>query len=340
MFSQAIKHALRALLIAFTALGAAPAHAQLACEAVGLNKTIQAGAISIPMGATSGLTVLTLPSSMFQASCVLSGQTSGTIISNLKTVTAPAPGFNDVYPTNVAGLGVRYTFGGDAACDQQNVTMKSSSIAISCLVSGASGQPLYSNMTVTPSLVVTGAVKAGASTLSSTPTISLTFSVKDASGSWGKGNLYGSTAAGTLMTATCSVQSPPPITLPTVSTRSLPSVGATASGQAFSLNFTCAAGAQVSIVITDAVDPSNRSDTLKLAPGSTAKGIGIQIMKPGNTLVQFGPDETGQGVANQWLIGASPNGSLELPLSARYIRTGTLTPGSVKANATFTMSYQ
>jgi type 1 fimbria pilin len=344
MFSQAIKNAMRALLVVFTALAAAPAHAGLGCNGLGLGKTVNAGAISIPMGATSGQTVLTLPPSTFQAQrAVNGGPTSGTIISNLATATAPAPGFDDVYPTNVPGLGVRYTFNGDETCDTQNQTMKNSKIAIACLVTDTSIPPVwkYSNMTVTPSLVVIGAVKGGASVLSSVPIIIFTFTVKDATGSWQKANLYGSTATGTLMAATCSVQTPGiAITLPTVAVRSLASVGATAGRQAFNLSFACAAGAQVSIVITDAVDPSNRSNVFKLAAESTAKGIGVQVLKAGHTPVLFGPDAVGQNVENQWLIGASPDGLLELPLSAQYIRTGDLAAGSIKALATFTMSYQ
>ncbi|MFT4503075.1 fimbrial protein [Caballeronia sp. 15711] len=342
MLSQAIKNAMRTLSIVFTALAAAPAQADLGCNGLGLGNTIDAGGISIPMGATSGQTVLTLPPSTFQAQCLLTkGQTSGITISTLTTTTTPAPGFDDVYPTSVPGLGVRYTFNGDKTCDAQNLTMKNGKIAISYLVSGIpdSAVWLYSDMTVTPSLVVTGAVKGGASVLSSAPIVK--FTIKDAGGSWPKADLYGSTATGTLMTAACSVQTPGiAITLPTVATRSLASVGVIAGRQAFNLSFACAAGAQVSIVITDAVDPSNRSNVLKLAAESTAKGVGVQVLKAGHTPVLFGPDAIGQNVENQWLIGASPNGLLELPLSAQYIRTGDLAAGSIKALATFTMSYQ
>jgi type 1 fimbria pilin len=345
-FWRTCKNAMRTLLLVFAALAAAPAHAGIGCNALSLNKTIAAGAISIPMSATSGQTVLTLPPSTFQAQCSLTaGTTSGTLITNLATTTAPAPGFNDVYPTNVPGLGVRYTFNvnGDAACDNHNQTMKSGAIAISCLVTGPSdtGAWVYSNMTVTTSLVVTGVIKAGASVLSSAPVITFIYTLKDVGGSWPKDPLYIAAATGTLMTATCSVQTPGiAVTLPTVSARSFASVGTTAGKQAFSLSFACASGAQVSIVITDAVDPTNRSNVLKLGAESTAKGIGVQILKDGSTPVLFGPDAVGQSVQNQWLIGASPNGSLELPLSAQYIRTGDLSAGSIKALATFTMSYQ
>ena len=262
---------------------------------------------------------------------------------NLATVTAPTSGFSDVYPTNIDGLGVRYTFNSDAICDTTNLTMKNKAIAISCVISGVpGGAHIYANATVTPSLVVTGAVKGGASTLSSSPIVSFTYTIKDVSGSWPAAPLYTGAASGAFSAATCSVQTVAnAITLPNVATRSFSSgVGAIAGRQPFNLSFSCTAGAQVSIVITDAVDPSNRSNVLNLAPDSTAKGIGVQILRDATTLVVFGPEAAGPSVANQWLIGASPNGLLQLPLSAQYIRTGTLGAGSVKAMATFTMSYQ
>ncbi|WP_407923059.1 fimbrial protein [Caballeronia udeis] len=128
--------------------------------------------------------------------------------------------------------------------------------------------------------------------------------------------MYTGTASGTLSTATCSVQTQAPaVDLPTVTTRALSSgIGATAGRTGFSLSFSCVRGARVSIVITDAVTPENRTNVLTLAPDSTAKGVGIQILRDQSTLVLFGPDAVGQSVANQWLIGASPDGLLTLPL--------------------------
>jgi type 1 fimbria pilin len=40
------------------------------------------------------------------------------------------------------------------------------------------------------------------------------------------------------------------------------------------------------------------------------------------------------------LIGDSPNGPLQVPMTARYVRIGDVSPGTVRAMATFTMSYQ
>jgi type 1 fimbria pilin len=334
-------------LLAFVALVATPAYANnLSCNAAGLNNTIAAGSISIPAGAATGSTVLTLAPSTIQNNCFLTtGETttSGTIIVNMATVTAPAAGFTDVYPTNINGLGIRYTVNSDAICDTANQTMTNKAISVSCLINGVpGGAHIYANVILTPSLVVTGPTQGGLTTLSSSPIVTFTYTIKNVGGSWPASPVYTGAASGTLATATCSVQTVAnSVTLPTVTTRSFGSgVGAVEGSQTFTLGFVCATGAQVSIVITDAVTPSNRSTTLTLKPESTATGIGIQLLRDAKTPVAFGPDAYGPGVANQWLIGVSPNGILQVPLTAQYIRTGTVGAGTVKALATFTMSYQ
>jgi type 1 fimbria pilin len=254
-----------------------------------------------------------------------------------------APGSADVYQTSTAGLGIRYVVNAPT-CNATNLVLSNNKLRFDCSVSGPLDGPYVpTDISITTSFVAIGPIHGGASTLSSVPVLGLYFEASDNPGKlWTQFPVYTGSATGSLVSATCSVQTEAlAVTLPTPAVRAFSSgIGAVAGRQAFSLSFACSSGAQVSIVITDAVDPSNRSNVLKLAADSTAKGIGVQVLKDQGTTVFFGPDEVGQNVANQWLIGASPNGLLVLPLSAQYIRTGNVEPGSVRALATFTMSYQ
>jgi type 1 fimbria pilin len=322
-----------------------PARAEMKCEVGNVGKVLTAGVISIPKSASIGSTVSTLPPSAFQNDCYFADTgprpTTGTSLVNISTTATLASGYTDVYATTIAGLGVRYQFT-SSDCTPASATMSNGLIVIACPFSGPLGGPyMYKDVQVTASFVLVGAVKAGASTLSSAPVLKIALESQGIAGTWSKTPLYTGTATGTLSTATCSVQTDAlAVALPSITNRALSSgVGAVAGRQAFNLSFACSSGAQVSIVITDAVTPSNRSDVLTLAPDSTAKGVGVQILKDKGVLVLFGPDSAGPEVANQWLIGASPNGTLLLPLSAQYIRTGDVTPGSLRALATFTMSY-
>jgi hypothetical protein len=178
--------AILALLLACTAFWAGPTLAvTLSCEPSDLGKVLDGGVISIPMGAAPGPTVAVLAPNPFQSDCFFptGSSPSGTIITTLETTIAPAQGFDDVYPTSVAGLGVRYTLNAPTGCSTVNVTIKNQSLVIPCAITGVPGGPhVFVNMTVTPSFVVTDTVKSGASALASAPTIKFTYTIKDAGG--------------------------------------------------------------------------------------------------------------------------------------------------------------
>jgi type 1 fimbria pilin len=211
-----------------------------------------------------------------------------------------------------------------------------------CVKSGPIGSDQSVPASIVAEFVKIGPVAAGALTLTSVPQITIGYKNDFQVTDWGQGYLYNGTASGTIRQQSCSVQnSAQAITLPTVTARSLDSGAGTAAGsQPFSVDLSCAAGAQVSITFTDATNPSNTSSVLSLASGSTATGVGIELRRASDVKISYGPDSAAPGTTNQWLVGAAPNGALSIPLSARYVRTtGTLAAGSVKALATFTMSY-
>ncbi|WP_414693365.1 fimbrial protein [Paraburkholderia madseniana] len=90
----------------------------------------------------------------------------------------------------------------------------------------------------------------------------------------------------------------------------------------------------------DASNVSNTSSTLSLTPDSTAKGVGLQILN-GTTPIAYGPDSPVAGKMNQWSAGMAAGGTMNIRLTALYIRTTVpLTPGTIKGVATFTMAYQ
>jgi len=345
---QALRACILSSLIAvvLNALCVGPVSAAMSCYADNLSKVLAAGTIVIPMNAPPGTVVSTIAPASFQMSCFFPNNspptTSGTSTIQITVTAALAPGFADVYKTNIDGLGVRFVFNAPT-CNVNNASLSNNLLRIPCALSGPLNGPYQTtNVTATVIFVTYGAIKAGATALSSIPVVAEAYEESDVPGKlWTTPPIYTGSATGTLNTATCSVQTQDvAVFLPTPAVRAFAAgVGAVAGRTAFHLDFTCATGAQVSIVITDVVTPANRSNVLTLSPDSTVKGIGVQVLKGDGTPVVFGPDAVGVGVVNQWLIGNSPNGVLVLPLSAQYIRTGTITPGSVKAMATFTMSY-
>ncbi|MFS2125012.1 fimbrial protein [Pseudomonas sp. Pseusp97] len=118
-------------------------------------------------------------------------------------------------------------------------------------------------------------------------------------------------------------------------------VGTTAGNASFNVRINCSTGMNVYMTLTDANNLGNTSDTLSLSPASSqARGVGIQIRRNG-TPVRFGPDSSMAGTANQMSLGASPNGVLDIPFTANYIKTHVVvSPGEANAVATYTFSYQ
>ncbi len=145
--------------------------------------------------------------------------------------------------------------------------------------------------------------------------------------------------------AACSVtQSSMVVTLPKVSTSSLPSMGATSGRTAFGIGLNCEANAKPRISMTDATTPANTSDTLSPTPASTARGVGVQLQYGGQP-IRYGPTpfsytESATASINTVSLGTQ-SGTVQIPFTASYVRNGTtLQAGSVQAIATFMLSYQ
>ncbi|KVL47680.1 hypothetical protein WT01_33670 [Burkholderia cepacia] len=134
--------------------------------------------------------------------------------------------------------------------------------------------------------------------------------------------------------------------MPTLVAASLKAVGDVASARSatFSVGLSCDANVTVQATLTDATNPANTGSTLSLGSSSTAKGVGIQILKKdSNVPLRFGPDSSAKGNTNQWMVGTSSaaNTRISVPFEARYVKVAEkITPGSVRALSTITFSYQ
>jgi type 1 fimbria pilin len=334
-----------AMLFLLTGIVPLSARADITCNSSsGTNLVLAAGTISVPANLSIGSTISTLAPSTYVLQCKFLNaglkDTSGDNTANFSTTTPLAYG-TDVYQTNIPGLGVRYIFN-SPGCNATNVALTNGAAAVKCSFSGPLDGPYMPvQITVTTQLVVTGAISGGISNLTTSPQISIIFTDTDSTTKWGQGNLYTGSASGAITQATCSVtQANTYVPLATADTRAFAAgAGAVFAPTPFSLTFSCSAGAKVSITLTDNVNPANRSNTLQLTSDSSAKGVGIQVLNSAGPIL-FGADSSAPGNTNQWLIGDSPSGQLQVPMTARYISTGPVSAGTVKALATFTLSYQ
>jgi len=151
-----------------------------------------------------------------------------------------------------------------------------------------------------------------------------------------------------VLPSTCTVKTPSLyVTLPEINVSELNATNKTAGEQPFQIDLACNGSAtlkNVYINLTDAANPNNTSNLLTLESGSGhASGVSLQILRSGvTTPITFGPDRAAAGTPGQWTAGAlaTTAKNISIPLSARYIATGPVKPGNVKATATFTLYYQ
>lgn len=146
---------------------------------------------------------------------------------------------------------------------------------------------------------------------------------------------------------TCSLASSPNVTLkfPTVGQSSFPNIGSLVYGARTDIQLDCSqAGGVVTpyAVLHDVQDPNNRSDTLSIETGAgKATGIKIQLFKNDDQqALRYGPQSPLKNSENWWKFSERGIQHPSIRLTGYYIRTGTITPGDVNAQATITFSYQ
>lgn len=138
---------------------------------------------------------------------------------------------------------------------------------------------------------------------------------------------------------TCSVDTPSlEVTLPSVGKQTFRAMGTTAGAQAFNLGLRCEANVRAQLSFSDMSNPGNAGNSLRLATGSTAAGLGIQLLSQGS-VVQYTPAGGSTGTVLSILTNSTAQ-AVVIPLVARYVQVSdSVAPGTVIANAAYTLTY-
>lgn len=330
---------MRVLAIVTCAAGisvAAPAHADCSFSSGSFQTgNVNMGNIMVPANVAVGSVIATKQMS-FNSVFGQEGFKCGSNIDTALSFAMSGAATSGVYPTNISGIGIRiYAWSSTAYFTSPTTpTLTPNSWTFNYpLYTGSYGSE-YLQLKV--DLVATGPIDAGTSALSYNVAPWMSVATVDGTSRMSIANL---SVTAQMTTRSCSVTtSSVAVTLPPAFLGNL-NTGKTGATP-FNLGLTCSAGAKVNVTLTDSSDISNTSTTLNLAPGSTAAGIGLQILN-GSTPIAYGPDSPTAGNTNQWSAGTATGGAMNIPLTVQYIRTtGTLAGGTIKGLATFTMSYQ
>lgn len=241
-------------------------------------------------------------------------------------------GFVNVYPTNIAGLGVRYNFGG--SCNLNPVRSPvNQRMTVACHMNAKDDLTFEWGTSVD---FVQTAVPVGSGNLSSIPKVKMFYSVNNVPGTNPLNDFYAGSASGTLHTLAC--QTPDVnVVLGDIPVSTFSALGSTSSPVKFKLLVNnCPAG--MSTVKYRFSSPSTGTveseGLIGLTSGSTAQGVKVILTTGDSKLVRL----------EEWLAlssySSTVSGSYAVDLAAAYKRTGSVSGGKADAEVYFTMKYE
>lgn len=307
------RQCLGALPLIFLTIALVPAGARASCTSTttGVVSFSPTTTITVAYNAAVGTVLYTspliAPTNASSLSCT--GTTNYGVIDSVGAT--PGTGVQ-IYPTSVPGLGFSITHG--------DLTTYLFPYPCCQLPAGSYNATTASSL----QLIKTGPIVSG----STLPSGQLGYWQFDNSQKVETFNLVNSV---TIIDPACSVTTTPiNVTLPNVDASALKSVGSAAGATAFAIALSCSSGATLDVQLNYAGANSTIPGVLT-ATGGTAAGVGVQLLDRNFSPVVFGATT---------VVGATPAGPLTIPYYARYYRTAAITPGTIAASATFTLSYQ
>lgn len=262
----------------------------------------------------------------------------GTLEANLSQSYALSPLGNNIYSTNIEGIGIRLYREAENATNFSGYYPYRVSTQRNTRYTLANGYFVV-EIIKTANQTGSGALVPGR------------YSAYHASGygvtPWLTSTVYGN--AITIASSSCELQGNinKVVQLPTVMKSGFSGVGSTQGEQAFDLNLLCNGGQnptgyeeknQISLDFDFPQDGTNNQVMANTAPNSTkANGVGVQLMwkyQNKNQVIRKG-DKLQVGTVN-----SNQTVQYNIPLSARYYQTATnVTAGTVRAMATVTIQY-
>jgi type 1 fimbria pilin len=319
-FIRALLRALTVLAIVFAWSTAARAD----CATPNLNFPFTYGSIAVPADlAVGGVIPGTTRSFRVTGRCTASNLFNKAIVACPTNGSTAVPGLQGVFTTNVAGIGMRMRNSSGTPLDNSDGCQALGTLG---MTDGAGNF----DMTGTFELVKTGTVSTG--------TLSSANSYKTGVLSTGvvlnNGTSYLYIPDGTAVRAvTCTVTAATAsqtVSMRTANSAALSTTGAVAGKTPFAINLTCQSGVKVNVSFSSVSGSSGVASVV--GSTGTATGIGIQLLDASDTPIVLDQSHT---VVN------STSGSTTVPFSAQYYRLGSgVATGTVRAAATYTMSYQ
>lgn len=332
------------LLLLLVLLGAMTDIAQAAsCAQTGIGNNLSGnmGTRTVPRDAAIATDVtpnIGFPDGGYGMQCIADPTQDREAYVQFSIAQAPVAGFTDVYPTSVPGLGVRYHFAPNSGLgcgfsgDQR---IHNSSLIATCHIFANTN--LAWSWGTSVNFVKTGPIAPGPITW--IPAVTMSYTLNGQAGSWPLPTYYSGNYTGNIVLLTCTTPSVN-VNLGTIKANELAVVGSTSAEKNFNIELNnCPSGMNS---VDYRLEPITQ---IVQSPGwhflldgtSTATGVGIQILyQSDSSIVPLGPSANVRVSA----YNSSTGGTYVIPMKARYIRTGNITPGTANGLVNFTMTYK
>lgn len=320
-------------------IGALSLPAQAAsCSSTQGNYSIALDTRNIPRDAPIGSVVIPKVVGFpgYQVTCLGDSNNARDAYLDFRVNAMPSPGFADVYPTNIAGLGAKYHF---ASNNTPNCTIPFdqtiSNTAYTLVCHLNNNDRLVLTMGSSVEFIKTGPISAG--TVSTIPRVSLSYRLNHQFGVFPLSNFFSGVITGQTTIASCTTPNVM-VNLGDHITSELNAVGKFTSSTDFDIPLnSCPSGIRTIKYQVDAATRILDADRaiVALNSSSTAQGgIGVQLLDRSNNAHKLGAANT--------LAGTTTNGgNFRIPLRARYYRTGpVISSGTAGTSMTFTIFYE
>lgn len=245
----------------------------------------------------------------------------------------PLPGFSNVVPTGIPGIGMRWTSWTSAVGDVVMTTSRLNDTNTNRGIPALPGGDYWTRTSLrdTVELIKTGPIQAGSQLVAINQ---IAIWRKSALGSVNPtGDLYNIMFTPfNLINASCTIdQNNINVFLGSVHANEFSGVGTTSDNVDFSIDLTCVQGTRINLTLSNLNALPGFPGTIKLEGADPAQGVGIQIVDGNNTPVPLGTSR---------FIATSSTPNVFIPLAARYIQTeATIRPGPANAVLLFTINY-
>ncbi|HEI8868023.1 TPA: fimbrial protein [Serratia odorifera] len=255
---------------------------------------------------------------------------------SLKTSSAPVAGYTDVYPTNVADVGVRYNFAlvsGSFCPVKFDDHIANSVLTYICHVKAGTTQSLYFGSSI-EFVKLKPSVSSGV--ITTIPKVSVSYALNNQAGVYDLPIMWNGTGKVNLTAVACAIgASNINVPLGDVLVTNFTGVGATPVSKGFNVGLNCDANAKVNVSLSGSANADiANSDILALTNAGTAgvaDGLGVQILYNGSPLKRD----------TNLLLKTSAGGVETFPFAARYYQTKSVVkPGKANATATLNLTYQ